>query len=132
MTLTPEQVARLKAAAEKALSPHSVMDAHDYFADYNRLSGPAIILALLAQLEQSQDDYGQAVDSVAQLQEEVFGLRAQLEAAPAPSETMTDKVKRLQGDANRHITELCEPRRRIDDTIGAAPGAGDGLFKEGE
>lgn len=81
--LTPEQEA-LKAAAMQFKVHGMFTTSHGRF---NELANVDAILDLLAQLEGCNEDYGCAVDSVAQLQEEVFEVRAQLEAVQeAPTE----------------------------------------------
>jgi hypothetical protein len=78
--LTQEQQALRKLARQAAAFADDPTDPR--CSDFVDSCGPHEVVALLAQLEASQADYNCAVDSVAQLQEEVFAVRAKLEAAP--------------------------------------------------
>lgn len=62
----------------------------DADATYIAAANPAAILAILARLEGCNEDYGSAVDSVAQLQDEVLEVRAQLEAVQAVPDILFD------------------------------------------
>lgn len=72
--LTPEQEALKQAALTSNEGPWTS-------PQFSALATPTAILALFAQLDGCNEDYGCAVNSVAQLQDEVLEVRAQLEAA---------------------------------------------------
>lgn len=84
--LTPEQEA-LKAAAMQFKMHGMFTQSHGRF---NELANVDAILDLLARLEGCNEDYGCAVDSVAQLQDEVLEVRAQLEAVQAVPDILFD------------------------------------------
>lgn len=80
MTLTPEMLA-LREAAERLRDISDTVSHNDYSVSldaYEDLATPTAILALLASYEELTAENAHAIDSVAQLQEEVFALQARL------------------------------------------------------